>query len=339
MVKLGLMGGGWHGEDMSSVIELGQAVEDLGFDTFWMGEGRLTGSAVPAMALTLHHTSRLKVGSGVLPYRTRNVGILAGTFKTLDEMAPGRAIMGLGAWWEPLATRVGLPNRKPLKAMREVITVSKKLLAGETVTYDGEFVNVQDIRFDSPWDDEGRVYDVPVYTGPVRFKMVELSGEIADGVLLDFLVPTTYTREACEHLKIGADRSGRSLDDFGVSQLIICSVDDDDPRQAIDDCKFFLTQYIGQQPHITEFSGADPEIIEKVKSIVGWPTTEAKIREAMQFVPDELVHSVAACGTTAQAVEKIEEYVDAGVKEAVLTPRGNELETARRIAKHVELEV
>ena len=66
------------------------------------------------------------MGSGILPYRTRNVGLFAVTFKTLDDLAPGRMRMGLGPWWEPLASRTGLPNRKPLKAMREVITVSAR---------------------------------------------------------------------------------------------------------------------------------------------------------------------------------------------------------------------
>lgn len=338
MVNWGLVTGGGNGAEFKAAVEDAKAAEKLGFNTIWMGEGRLTGSIIPLMTLVLANTSRVRVGTGVLPYRTRNVALLAGTFKTFDEMAPGRAVMGLGAWWEPLATRTGLPNTKPLQAMREVITVAKELLAGKTVTFHGEFVNVEEIRFDSYHDDEGRVYEVPVYTGPVRFKMVELSGEIADGVLLDFLVPPSYTVQAREAIARGRAKAAKPVEGFGVSQLITCAVDDVDPQQAIDACKFFLTQYIAQQPHITEFSGADPELVKKIKGIVGWPATTDEIKQAMKYVSNELTQSVCACGTTTQAVDKLREYVDAGTEEPVLVPRGEKaLEQATAMFKKGKL--
>lgn len=334
MAQFGLMMGG---KPIDEHVALSKEAEALGFGTVWLGEGRLTGSVIPHMTAVLRETSTIKVGSGILPYRTRNVGILAGTFKTFDEFAPGRSIMGLGPWWEPLATRLGLPNAKPLKAMREVITVSKELLAGRTVTFHGEFVDVTDIRFDSPHDDFGRAYDVPIYIGAVRFGMVALSGEIADGVLLDFLLPPSYTVEAWEAIRKGAAKSGRSLEGFGVPQLIACSVDDDDPQKAIDECKYFLTQYVAQQSHITEFSGADPELIAAVKAKVGWPATSAQIKDAMSLLSNEFVQSVCACGSTSDAVDKIDEFVEAGVTEAVLTPQSpglGGLDTIRRIGKY-----
>ena len=338
MVQWGLVTGGGDGASFREAASDAKAAEELGFDTIWLGEGRLTGSIVPLMTLILDRTDRIRVGTGILPNRTRNVALLAGTFKTFDEMAPGRTVMGLGGWWEPLASRCGLPNTKPLTAMREVITVARELLAGKMVTYHGEFVDVTDIKFDSPHDDFGRVYDVPIYTGPVRFRMVELSGEIADGVLLDFLVPPSYVDQAVAALERGAARGNRTLDGFGISQFICCAVDDDDPQQAIDECKYFLTQYIAQQPHITEFSGVDPELAAAVQQIVSWPTTTASVKEAMRLVPDALTQSVCACGTTSQTVDKIREYVAAGTQEVVLVPRGERiLEQATAVFEHGRL--
>lgn len=301
---------------------VGQATwaEEAGFDAVWVGEGRLANSAIIPMTLIAANTSRVKIGSGILPYRTRNAALLAVTFKTLDDLAPGRMRLGLGPWWEPLATRTGLPNRKPLLAMREVITVARELLAGHTVTFDGEFVQADEIRFDGPADDDGKSYPVPIYIGAVRMGMVALSGEIADGVLLDFLVPPSYNVEAMDAVRRGAARSGRPLDDFEVPQLIACSVDDDDPASAIDDCRAFLTQYIAQQPHITETCGADPELIAAIKDELGWPATKAEIRHTMRLVPDSLVHSVCAAGTAVQALDKIGEWVDTGCTEPVITP-------------------
>jgi 5,10-methylenetetrahydromethanopterin reductase len=304
-------------------VEQAVWAEEHGFQGAWVGEGRLASSAVIPMTLIAAATKRIKVGSGIVPYRTRNVGLLAVTFKTLDDLAPGRMRMGLGPWWEPLASRTGIPNRKPLKAMREVITVSRALLNGETVTFNGEFVQVDGIRFDGPNDDDGRSYPVPIYIGAVRFGMVQLAGEIADGVLLDFLVPPSYNVEAVAAAKEGAAIAGRSFDDFEVPQLIAVSVDDDDPGSAVDDCRAFLTQYIAQQSHITEFAGADPGLIAAIKSELGWPATTSQIRHTMRLVPDSLVHSVTACGTATQALDKIGEWVDTGCTEPVLTPLGD----------------
>lgn len=322
----------------SHVVSQAQWAEEHGFTGVWVGEGRLATSAIIPMSLIAANTSRVKIGSGILPYRTRNAALLAVTFKTLDDLAPGRMRLGLGPWWEPLATRTGLVNRKPLKAMREVITVCRELLAGRTVTYHGEFVDVSDIRFDGPDDDDGKAYPVPIYIGAVRMGMVQLSGEIADGVLLDFLVPPSYNVEAMEAVRKGAALSGRSLEGFEVPQLIAASIDDADPATAVDDCRAFLTQYIAQQPHITETCGADPELIDAIKAELAWPATKAEVRHTMRLVPDSLVHSVCACGTATQALDKIMEWVDAGCTEPAITPlSADPLQTLEALAKAANL--
>ena len=109
--------------------------EDHGFEAVWQAESRLVREATVPMAAYAAVTSRIKVASGIIPIWTRNVGLLAATFATLDELAPGRVVLGLGAWWEPLATKVGVDRRRPLLAMREVVEATRRLLAMERVTY------------------------------------------------------------------------------------------------------------------------------------------------------------------------------------------------------------
>src|SRR5664280_957352 len=103
--------------------------EERGFEAVWQAESRLVREATVPMAAFAAVTERIKVGSGVIPIWTRNVGLLAATFSTLDELAPGRVMLGLGAWWEPLASKVGVDRRKPLRAMREVVEATRRLLA------------------------------------------------------------------------------------------------------------------------------------------------------------------------------------------------------------------
>ena len=106
-------------------MEYARYAEARGFEAVWQAESRLAREATVPMAAYAAVTSQIKMASGVVSIWTRNVGLLAATFSTLDELAPGRIIMGLGAWWEPLASKVGVDRRKPLRAMREVVEAAR----------------------------------------------------------------------------------------------------------------------------------------------------------------------------------------------------------------------
>jgi 5,10-methylenetetrahydromethanopterin reductase len=322
MVPFGLNRGSYV--SVTEAVDMSQWAEDRGFKTVWIGESRLAANAVVHLTLAAANTKQISIGSAVLPYRTRNAALLAVTFKTLDDVAPNRIKMGLGAWWEPLATRVGLPNTKPVTAMREIITVAKHLLAGETVSFEGEFVQVDGIRFDAPQDEGGRNYPVPIYIGAVGMKMMQLVGEIADGVLLDVLLPPSYNIQAMEALKSGGAISGRSLEEIDRPQFIACAVNNEDPDLAVDEIREFLTRYIAQQPHIAQHCGADPELVAAIKAELGYPASPAEVKRAMRLVPTELVRSVSACGTATEALEMVEKYVETGCTEAVFTPIGHD---------------
>src|SRR5512137_2952733 len=104
-------------------MEHARFAEACGFEAVWQAESRLVRDAIVPMAAFAAVTERIKIGSGVINNWTRNIGLLAATFLTLDDLAPGRIICGIGAWWDPLARNVGIERRKPLLAMRETITV------------------------------------------------------------------------------------------------------------------------------------------------------------------------------------------------------------------------
>src|SRR6476469_2334853 len=110
-------------------MEYARYAESRGFEAVWQAESRLVREATVPMAAYAAVTERIKVGSGVVNNWTRNVGLLAATFLTLDDLAPNRIICGIGAWWDPLASNVGIKRRKPLTAMRETIEVLRRLLA------------------------------------------------------------------------------------------------------------------------------------------------------------------------------------------------------------------
>ena len=181
-------------------MEFAQYAEAKGFDAVWQAESRLVREATVPMAAFASVTDHIKVGSGVVDCWSRNPARLAATFSTLDDLAPGRVILGIGAWWDPLAAKVGITRTRPLKAMRETIEAVRALLADETVTYDGEFVHLDGVELDYVHQ-QRRPKDVPIYLGATGMKMMELTGEIADGAVLNYLVSPAYNATAM-HLSL-----------------------------------------------------------------------------------------------------------------------------------------
>ncbi len=308
---------------LREAIEYVRYAEARGFEAVWQAESRLVRDAIVPMAAFAATTERIKIGSGVINNWTRNSALNAATFSTLDDLAPGRILCGLGVWWEPLATKVGVSRRKPVQAMRETVEVVRRLLAMEKVTFKGEFVQVEDIEIDIVHGDRS-AKNVPIYIGATGMKMMELSGEIADGVLLNYLVSPAYNREAMQHLRAGADKAGRSVDEVDRPQLIVCSLDDDRAR-ALDGARELVTQYLGQQPHIMKASGVSQDLLDEIGSVLTWPAEEHQIREAMKLVPDEVVQLITASGTPDECRAKVQEYIDAGCTCPVLYPLGDDV--------------
>ncbi len=279
--------------------------------------------AIVPMAAYAAVTNRLKVGSGVINNWTRNIGLLAATFLTLDDLAPNRIICGIGAWWDPLARNVGIERKKPLAAMRDTVLILRRLLAMELVTYHSEFINVEGIELDVV---HGRKEprNVPIYIGATGDQMMEMTGEIADGVVLNYCVPPEYNNKALSLLETGAKKAGRKMEDIDRPQLIVCSVDLDHDR-AIDTTRELLTQYLAQQPHIAKASGVSMDVVAQIQSTLGWPATHEQIRKAKHLVPEELIDRITASGTPDEARMKVAEYIKQGCTCPILYPVGGDV--------------
>jgi len=304
-------------------MEIARYAESKGFHAIWQAESRLVREATVPMAAFLAVTDRIKVGSGVVNNWTRNPALLASTFSTLDDLAPGRVILGIGAWWEPLASKVGVNRTKPLLAMRETIEAVRALLADQHVTYNGEFVHLDGVELDYVHQ-ERRPKDVPIYLGATGMQMMELAGEIADGVVFNYLVSPIYNDMAMDHLERGAHRAGRSATDLDRPQLVVCSLDED-RAAALDAARLLVTQYLGQQPHIMKASGVPESLLEDISKVLTWPATAEEVEAASKYVPDEIVQMITASGTAEECKAKVAEYVHRGCTCPVLYPLGSDV--------------
>jgi 5,10-methylenetetrahydromethanopterin reductase len=308
---------------LQDAIRYVQYAEQRGFEAVWQAESRLVRDAIVPMAAFAATTSRIKIGSGVINNWTRNAAVIASTFLTLDDLAQDRIILGIGAWWDPLAAKVGITRTKHLLAMREVVTVVRRLLARERVTFHGEFVHLTDVELDVV---HGRKEprNVPIYIGATGMQMMALTGEIADGAVLNYLVSPKYNEEALAQLEVGAKKAGKRLGDIDRPQLVVCSVDHDRAK-ALDNARKLVTQYLGQQPHIMKASGVKQELLDEIGRVLTWPATEDQILEAMKLVPDDVVQLITASGTPEEVRAKVREYVRAGATCPILYPLGDDV--------------
>lgn len=311
--------------DIRYELEIAKYAEEKGFSEIWQADTRLARDCVVLMSALLTETKKIKIGSGVLPIYTRNPAVIAATWSTMWELAgltpegESRVMLGLGAWWEPIASRVGAHRKSPLKAMRENIEAITELFTMEEVSYEGEFVQLDRVRLDVAYGSvEPR--NIPIYIGATGPKMLQLSGEICDGPVLNYVVSTDYIRDAVSQVEIGATRGGRVISEIDRPELLACSLSDDDPEAAVMAGKSLVAYYLGTEPHIMKASGADPDLVEKVKEVVGWPATEEDYRKAAHLIPHELVTKLMAVGTSNECRDKVSEFIEAGVTCPILYP-------------------
>ena len=310
--------------DIAYELEIARYAEERGFSEIWQADTRLARDCVVMMSAFLTVTKKMRFGSGVLPIWTRNPAVIAATWSTMWELGGkvddrSRVMLGLGAWWEPIAGRVGVNRHKPLQAMREHVEAIRQLFTMEEVSYSGEFVHLDRVKLDVAFGDLSP-RDIPLYIGATGDKMLEMAGEICDGVVLNYVVSVDYIKKAVALVEKGAQKAGKTLADVDRPELLVCCLSDEDPAAAMAEGKKLVAYYLATEPHIMKASGVSDELLQKVQSIMSWPATEEDYIRAAKVIPDEVVRELMAVGTSEECRQKVREYVDAGVTCPILYP-------------------
>jgi probable F420-dependent oxidoreductase len=196
--------------------------EARGYDTAWVGE-TAGGDAVTVISILATATERLRLATGVIPVQTRTPVTLGMTAATLGHLAPGRFTLGLGLSSRAIvADWHGLPFSRAVDQVREAVQIIRMVASGERVSFDGRFYRVRNFRLGAP-PPPAPARVVLAALGP---RMLELAGEIADGVLLNWLPPEAVP--AClGHLEAGARKAGRSLAGFEIAAFVRTHVTDE----------------------------------------------------------------------------------------------------------------
>ena len=290
-------------------IALAQEAETRGYDTAWATEAS-GADAMTLMALIASSTTRLRVASGVVPIQTRTPIVLAMTTTTLGHVAPGRVALGLGVSSPIIVGQWhGLPFRKPLQQMREAVQVLRLALSGERVNFEGEFYRIKNFRLSLP------ATPVRIYLGALGPKMLELAGEVADGVLLNWLAPETVGA-SIRHLEAGARRAGRGLGDFEIAAFVRTCVTDE-PAAARQWLARDITGYaiVDSYGEFFRTSGYAAEV-EAVNA--AWKTGDRA--GAMTKVSPRFLDGLGVIGPADFCRERVAQFAKAGLTMPVIMP-------------------
>jgi len=210
---------------LSEFPAIAREAEERGYRTAWVGEAS-GAEAIALSTLIATHTRTLQIANGVIPVQTRTPVVYGQAPATLGHLAPGRFALGLGLSSEIIVGQWhGLPFAPSIQQMREAVQIIRMTAAGERVNFEGKFYRLKNFRLAIPAPTPApRIYLAAL--GP---KMCELAGEVADGVLLNWIPPSAVSASV-RHVEAGAKRAGRSRSDVEVAVYVrTCVTDEPEP--------------------------------------------------------------------------------------------------------------
>ncbi len=315
-MKLGI---GFFGElSIRQMIHCSIEAERCGFDSLWIADHYLLREVSAASAAILGSTNRITIGIGTLNPYTRHPAVVAMAAATLQEYAPGRIILGVGAGVRHKDALLGEVKGSDLIAMEECVMTVRHLLKGETVSFRGKTMNVKGIKLGFSHGEQ----TIPIYIGAMGPKMLELSGSMADGVLLSAGAVTRYIEEARSRVAVGARRVDRDPSEVPVSSYVLLSMDQDEER-ARNYARNLVATFIAQPffKPIVELSGVSNDEVLAVRE--AW--VRGGTQEAREVVSKETIETFAIAGNPKECRRRMLDFVKTGVDELILVPCGPDL--------------
>ena len=326
-VQLSADGGPW-----SASVDFVTEAEKLGVDMVWVAEAWGSDAATPLGYLAAR-TETILLGSGVFQLGVRSAAMVAQTALTLARISENRFVLGLGASGPQVMEGLhGVPFGHPLGRMRETLDVIAQACAGEKVRYDGRHLRLplpggegKALRLSSPANET-----IPVYLATLSPRMLELTGERADGWLGTSFVPEAASAYL-DHLRVGAERAGRSLDDLDVCQGAEVAFADDEEELAA----MVGARKAGLAFTLGGMGSADTNFYNRAYARQGFADVAAEAQArwvagdraaAAKAIPDEMVLATTLIGTEDRVAARLRAWRDAGVDTVRLYPAGASLD-------------
>jgi 5,10-methylenetetrahydromethanopterin reductase len=310
-------------EPLPKMIQLAKLSEELGFSHIWVGDSHLIWrEAYVNMAAVALNTTKVKVGTGVTNPLTRHPSVVASAYATLEEYSPGRMIVGIGLGDSSVET-MGMKPAK-LSFFEKTIQQMRDLFAGKEVQ-----LETGKIHLLHPCKAK-----VPIYIAASGPKMLELSGRIADGIIVLVGVADEYIAHAKEKIAAGARAAGRDPQDVRLVLWVPCAVSDTTP--AKDAVKAHVARVVAHPlPYVLDPN--EQKILAEIRKTYDYYHHMDQQANHAEVIPDWLVDKFAIAGTVDQCRQQIDRLKKSAIHQIAIIPYsppgGSREETLRGFAK------
>jgi 5,10-methylenetetrahydromethanopterin reductase len=318
----------WLDRPISECVELAVAAEAAGLSEVWLPDHYFLRDAFAAQALMAKRTTRIRLGTAVVSPLLRHPALLASSTATINELSGGRAVIGIGVGGFEFGSHLRMTVPRPLSVVRDSVEIVRALSASEANVRGRDFTATGAKLM---WT----AGTFPVYLAARGPKMLELAGEIADGVITHGLAGTHL--DFCRgRLATGAARAGRTADACDLTMMFDVEIDQDEAA-AIERLRPRCTVMAGgaYAEEMIPIFGLDREHVMPLRAAV-----RAGDPRAASLVTDDMVRAFTVAGPPGLVAERLAAMGEAGVGRVILQPGGRTLEEAigrvERLGKTIE---
>jgi probable F420-dependent oxidoreductase len=310
--------------------DLVRTAERAGYVDAWSFESYATEAFSPVAAAAMI-APKLRFGTAIVPVFTRPPGLIAMSAATVQQLSGGRFILGLGTSTPVIVQQwMGVPFEHPLTRVRETVAAIRSAFKREKVSLKGKTVQVNGFRMNVTLDDPP-----PIYFGAQGEKMLRLTGEIADGLITNFITPATLPG-MIRHVREGQRLAGRDTSaPLDVVCRIFVAVDEDsDALRA--ELRRHLTAYM-TVPQYTNFFKEIGFEREATTAAEAWNGGDRKA--ALAAVPDRMLEEIYVFGSIDRCRARLADFAAAGVTTTALQPESfapNPKDRRSRILRAIE---
>lgn len=303
-------------------IEYARHAEAQGLEACWLHEAYWNRDALSYLAAMAVNTNRLRLAAGCINPYTRHPVLVAASLATLDELSGGRMVLGFGTGYPARLDEQGIAHPRAAVAMRESITLIRRLWRGEKVTHAGRIFSATNVAISVR-----PAHPIPVYLAGWGPRMLRLAGEICEG----YLARAVESPASCRRL-IGAVRAaaqGRPADSVDTAAYFLCAVDRDRAaaRDAMRRDPFVLYQFAVIEDGVLAESGIDPGVKKPIADAF-W---RGALGEAARYAGDTLLDTFTLVGTADDVLQRLAAYTQVGVRLPILQPIATKEEEVRRV--------
>ncbi len=296
--------------DLVSEIE---QTEALGCDQIWISNEKFFRDMYVVAGVVAEHTHRIKIGTFIADPYSQHPALTAMSLATLDAVSNGRAVLGIGAGGTGFPV-MGIKRTKPPQAIKEAVHIIRELWTGKTVNFEGEVLQCRNGRLNIPSE-----RSIPVIVASRGNKVLEVAGEIADGVMVATYAEPLGISHALSMVEKGARRAGRSLKDLKIISRVDACVCPD-RRAAIDALKpmvgvFLWTSY----PDRSFVHQAGLEVPDHLEELIARRDYNLMAPNA-HLIPDEFVDKFCWAGTAEEVAQKVAAIAKLGITDFTFLP-------------------